>query len=228
MQTPYLPRAIFGDDFNHVYEPAEDTFLLLDALEQDLELLKEGVDICLECGSGSGTIITALSIAFKQGLEQEATTKNRLMLATDINHEACRTTRKCASYHNQLHNLEIIRTNLAESLVDRLGNSVDLLLFNPPYVPTDSNETVEGANQLQHSWAGGKKGRELIDIFLESYVPRLLNKPNGVAYMVALSENNINELCNALSDKHKLAGKVVLQRRAGPELLHVIKYQWIT
>jgi release factor glutamine methyltransferase len=228
MQTPYLPKAIFGDDFDNVYEPAEDTFLLLDALERDLELLKEDAQVCLECGSGSGTIITALSIAFKQ----EATTsqealKNRLLFATDINPSACRTTRKCASYHKQLHNIEVIRTNLAESLVDRLEHSVDLLLFNPPYVPTDQNETIQGGEQLQRSWAGGKDGREVLDVFLHKYVPRLLCRPNGVAYIVALSENNISELCDTLLDEHKLAGNVVLKRQAGPELLHVIRYQWI-
>lgn len=227
MQTPHLPRAIFADDFQNVYEPAEDTFLLLDALENDLELLKKNAEVCLECGSGSGTIITALSIALKQGQEQEAS-RTRLMLATDINPEACRTTRKCANHHNQLHNIEIIRTHLAESLVDRLEHSVDVLLFNPPYVPTDMDETIEGAEKLQHSWAGGKKGRELIDIFLDQYVPRLLSKPHGVAYMIALAENNIQELCDVLLVKHHIAGNVALKRRAGPELLHVIKYHWIT
>ena len=32
---------ITKEDFEHIYEPAEDTFLLLDALEKDIQTLKD-------------------------------------------------------------------------------------------------------------------------------------------------------------------------------------------
>lgn len=215
METPYLPRAIFEKDFEKVYEPAEDTFILLDALENDLTYLNQRAFVCLECGSGSGTVITAIS---KSLIDPSS----RTMFATDINVDACKTTKKCADYHKQ-HNIQVVRTDLAESLVDRLENGVDLLIFNPPYVPTASDETnTRTTNQIQLSWAGGESGRQIIDRFL-IYVTRLISKPHGVAYLVALGENNIQELLNVLSD-HSIRGTIVMQRRAGLESLYVIKY----
>lgn len=222
MQTPHLPKTIFGDDFQRVYEPAEDTFLLLDALEIDLDTLRRDVDICLECGSGSGTIITALSIALNQDQQHR-----KLMLATDINCHACETTMKCASYHGQRNNVQSVRTSLVEAIADRLEGCVDLIVFNPPYVPTDDGESLSISGHLQHSWAGGDKGRTLIDSFLSDCVPRLMRKPNGSAYLVALHQNNIGELRDYLKKDHNIRGEVVMERQAGTELLYVIRYRWL-
>lgn len=218
MDTPYLPRSMFEKDFESVYEPAEDTFLLLDALEKDLNSLAKTVSVCLECGSGSGTVITALSRTL-----HKINPSPRIMIATDINAEACKTTLKCANYHKQNH-IQAIRTNLAEALVNRLENKIDLLIFNPPYVPTDVSEIEEGKQQpINLSWAGGADGRQLTDIFLKDYVSQLLSKPHGVAYLVALEANNIEELTSCLITNN-ITGTVVDRRRAGEELLSVIRY----
>lgn len=220
METPYLPKLVFGKDFESVYEPAEDTFLLLDALERDLDVLRKTTLICLECGSGSGTVITALSKAFLKNSSFPCT-----MIATDINPQACKTTKKCALFHEQNH-IQVVMTNLAEALVDRLENKVDLLIFNPPYVPTESREIKEGEEQpIFFSWAGGEDGTQIINVFLKSYLTRLLSKPDGVAYLVALEANSIDEISNCLLPSN-IRGSVVAQRRAGGEFLSIIKYRW--
>lgn len=74
---------------DEVYEPSEDTFLLLDALESELEWLKtQKPSVIVEVGSGSGVIITALSNALADSVH---------CIATDININACLTTYKTSS-----------------------------------------------------------------------------------------------------------------------------------
>ena len=62
MDSLVYPSNIFGKYFNNdVYEPAEDTFLLIDAIEKDIEEIKvEKPLIVVEIGCGSGSVIGSL------------------------------------------------------------------------------------------------------------------------------------------------------------------------
>jgi release factor glutamine methyltransferase len=55
--------------------------------------------------------------------------------------------------------LELIRGDLVSPILPRLSGSIDVLVFNPPYVPTESEE-IQG-NGIAVSWAGGKDGMEV-------------------------------------------------------------------
>jgi release factor glutamine methyltransferase len=68
---------IKSDDFVDVYEPAEDSFLLLDALESELQYLeKVQPSICVEIGPGSGIISAAIGSVFRSKI---------FVLSCDIN-----------------------------------------------------------------------------------------------------------------------------------------------
>lgn len=87
--TPDYSLAGVEDE---VYEPSEDTFLLLDTLESEFLWLKNrNPKTVLEIGCGSGVIITALSNALGS---------TAYCIATDINISACRTTCMTANLNN--------------------------------------------------------------------------------------------------------------------------------
>lgn len=127
-----------------VYEPAEDSFLLADAALEEAEL---GMHI-LEIGAGSGFVSAVL----------RANVKGIRVLATEINPHAA----SCA----KANGVEVIRTDLFRGLKPEKQNaSFDLILFNPPYLPTSEDEKVPG--WLNYAFDGGASGRKTLDRFLD-------------------------------------------------------------
>ncbi|CAH0401175.1 unnamed protein product [Chilo suppressalis] len=159
----------------------EDSFLLIDALEKDLNYLKEkNPTFCLEVGSGSGIVITAVSMAFPE----------TFCLCTDINKRACIMSKSTADHNNAL--LDSVNMNLIDSFIN---NKFDLIIFNPPYVVTESGEC--GSKDLVASWAGGKNGREVTDKLLDM-IPKKLAE-DGVFYLLLIEENIPKEVCDIMS-----------------------------
>ncbi|XP_078214557.1 methyltransferase HEMK2 isoform X5 [Callithrix jacchus] len=120
----HVGRGTFSD----VYEPAEDTFLLLDVLEAAAAELA-GVEICLEVGAGSGVVSAFLASMIGP---------QALYMCTDVNPEAAACTLETARC-NGVH-IQPVITDLVKGLLPRLKEKVDLLVFNPPYVVTPSEE----------------------------------------------------------------------------------------
>ncbi|GHJ84029.1 hypothetical protein NliqN6_0431 [Naganishia liquefaciens] len=210
-----IPTPDYGKLHDSVYEPAEDSFILLDALEQDLERIRSSEPtICLEIGSGSG-----IASAF---LANAVGPSTALFLSTDINPNACSATQN-TSHLNKV-NINPVRASLVDPLLARIRavRGVDVLLFNPPYVPTEELEllqTQQGAD-IGATWAGGLDGMKVTDIILD-LLPELL-QPRGVFYLVAVSENNPQQICQTMKGRG-FEAEVALKRRAGRELLHVLK-----
>lgn len=218
---------------------SEDTFILLDALEADLDFLIDlRPSICVEIGwvvmhfghrtqhshyffwhlpmllrSGSGCvsvfvqkILSGLpnreirisiwtTIHYPNG---KLTWPSTVHICTDINPQALRLT-DSTFQKNSLPVPNLVHTSLLNSL--RLESSVDLLLFNPPYVETSTEEYVEATGGLiEASWAGGVSGMELTNQLLES-LNRLLSPSRGVLYLVAVKENKPQEILERMNQR---------------------------
>lgn len=100
----------------------------------------------------------------------------------------------------------------------------EVIVFNPPYVPTDEDELQRAlhSRDISASWAGGRKGREVIDIFLDEFI-RFLVK-GGVMYMVLLEANKPNEVI-AKANQRGFSVRIVVERKAGIEHLYILRFQ---
>lgn len=118
---------------------------------------------------------------------------------------------------------------------------LDVLIFNPPYVPTSAEELRDALRQLRAApssdaaeravgkeadllplaWCGGDRGREVLDRLLPD-LSRLLRR-GGLAYIVALEENEPDEIVAVAAEAaarrgHRLVGEVALRRYTGERL----------
>jgi release factor glutamine methyltransferase len=105
-------------------------------------------------------------------------------LTTDINPAACRATRTTAAVNDSKVSplrifaraeteqaiVEITNASLFHAVLPRLKQSIDVLLFNPPYVPTEDAELVGSQCNpgIASTWAGGLLGRKITDLVLDS------------------------------------------------------------
>uniref|UniRef100_A0A6V7I7S1 Methyltransferase HEMK2 n=1 Tax=Bracon brevicornis TaxID=1563983 RepID=A0A6V7I7S1_9HYME len=209
MNTPVVKLSDL--EAETVYEPAEDSFLLIDSLEADLknfESLKP--KICMEIGSGSGVVITALAMAFK---------KNNWpghFIAVDINPNACRATKNTSIINST--SVDVIHMDLISSLTP--NNLVDIVIFNPPYVVTESSEIFD-ERLISKTWAGGKDGREVMDR-LFPFIPNLLSS-QGIFYLVVIKENKPSDIINIFKS-FDMAGIVVGERKVRGEHLYILRF----
>ncbi|KAL2337514.1 hypothetical protein Fmac_011960 [Flemingia macrophylla] len=211
-ELPRTAQIRLVSSHQEVYEPCDDSFALVDALLADRNnLLEHHPTLCMEIGCGSGYVITSLALI----LGQEASGIN--YIATDINPHAVKVTRETLEAHGV--GAELIVTDIASGLEERLTGLVDVMVVNPPYVPTPEDEV--GVHGITSSWAGGENGRSVIDRILP-VADRLLSE-KGWLYMVTLTANNPSEICNQMRKKG-YASKIVVQRSTEEESLHIIKF----
>jgi release factor glutamine methyltransferase len=151
-----------------VYNPAEDSFLLLETLHIDSN------DTVLELGTGCGLI--ALDCA----------RKGAHIVCTDINPFAVQLTRRNIERNRHLlkGTIDIRQGNLFSALHQK--ELFDVIIFNPPYLPTKKQEKVGGWFDVATD--GGLDGLSVTKRFIHGLKKHLVK--NGSAYFIfsSLSE----------------------------------------
>jgi release factor glutamine methyltransferase len=174
-----------------VYEPAEDSIMLLEAAS-DIH-----PKCALEIGTGCGLLSISL---WRAGCP--------FVVATDVSPEATR----CAGINVRRYapGVHLVQCDLFGAI----DHSFDLVLFNPPYL------AVEKTSCEETYWAGGEKGRELIDRFILELGPYL--SKDGRALMLQSSVNDL-ELSRSMAGERGLEFVVVASSDFFFEKLYVVE-----
>jgi release factor glutamine methyltransferase len=172
-----------------VYQPEADTYLLLAAAQKEV---KPG-DRVLEIGTGSGLIARELAVTTG-------------VVATDINPHAV----LCA----RCSGVDVVRSDLFAGI----QGTFDLILFNPPYLPTQPEERID--DWLEYALDGGESGRVVIERFVAE-VGRVLS-PGGRILLLISSLTGLLEVRDLLSERG-YSSEIILQEVVEDEMLYVLK-----
>jgi release factor glutamine methyltransferase len=170
------------------YEPGEDSFLMLEALfDLDLHALH-----VLDMGTGSGILAAYCA---RRGAD---------VVASDIDVDAIKDLQLTANRMGI--SIKLVACDLFAKIHDRF----DIVVFNPPYLPSS---TIE-----DRTTDGGKQGTEVINRFLDELTEHLSDKGRGM--LVISSMNDPEDLMTCHRD---LSFRIVRERPLFFESLYVLE-----
>ena len=213
-----------SQDFLNVYEPSEDTFLLIDSLELELDnlfsqnyfnQLTKITSIELGCGNG------LISCCFLSKLKN-LNINNYHHYCIDINNDAINLTKRLLSKYNLDVNTSCIESDLFANV--NKEETFDIIIFNPPYVTTDKEEYERALKEkdIYAAWAGGIKGSETINKFVEDLKERINDKT--IIFLLLSKENDYNLIINNLKNKYELNLELLMRKQFKNEKLAVFKF----
>lgn len=144
-----------------VFQPPSDSWMLVDQLRREhLPRGAAGLDLC----TGSGVLAIA---AAQLGCGR--------VVAVDVSRRAVMAVRVNALINRV--NVRAVRGDLFEPV---RGQRFDLIVSNPPYLPTPGGELPQGG--LARAWEGGLDGRSFLDRICSGVRDHL--RPGGVLMLV--------------------------------------------
>lgn len=187
----------------NVYSPSDDSFLLIDYFKKIItENHFDGIDIrkiknILDLGTGTGII----ALLF-QMVKLKNPKFNPKIYASDILEEALRCARLNEKANKFENKIKFVRSDLFKSFPDNLKHVFDVIVFNPPYLPSfQSVKEKNNITKIDYSWDGGEHGNDVIIKFLDE-VKDFLNMKNGChVYFISSDRTDLRELNEKIENK---------------------------
>jgi release factor glutamine methyltransferase len=196
------PKKVHFKDYvfmvdQHVYEPAEDSFLLAEKMTVTED------DAVLDMGTGCG-ILAVL-----------AAEKARSVVAVDINPYAIECAIKNEEMNGARERIEFRHGDLFQPI--KPNEHFSLILFNAPYLPSEPDEEKSWVGK---AWAGGSNGRKVIDRFVMD-TPNFL-AAGGKIQLVQSSLSDVNRTIQMFSERN-LQAMVVAQVKVAFERIVLVE-----
>jgi release factor glutamine methyltransferase len=186
-----------------IYSPSDDTFLIIDYFKDKIdEIFFDGIflddlNTILDLGTGTGIIAI-----FLQLIKSKLSNFNPKIYASDILEDAINCAKKNEKINQIDNKIIFIQSNLFDSFPKSLERCFDIIIFNPPYLPSlEFENEIKIRDKNQISWDGGKKGFELFAQFL-NVVKKFLNiKKKSHIYYVSSDKADLKELKKIISNE---------------------------
>ena len=206
----FIPDPLIECDFENVYYPSDDTFLLIDYFKNNINenyfdgINVDDIDYILDIGTGTGII--AINFQIFKGKSNNFHPK---IVASDIFEDSIVCAKKNEVLNNFHNEILFLQSDLFESFPNSLKSSFNIIVFNPPYLP--SSPLITDKKKIDHSWdGGGLKGYETLIEFIKQVRSFLnLQKPHYI-YYISSSRTNLEELNKNLDElkfKNEIVGK---------------------
>jgi len=192
----YIADPLIKCDHEKVYYPSQDTFLLIDYFKKKInETYFDGIKLneienILDLGTGTGIIAI-----FFQMIKSQNQNFNPMIFASDILEEAIKCAKKNEMLNNFKNQIIFLQSDLFKNFPDQLKSSFNIIIFNPPYLPS-SEYIKNGKNKqlIDYSWDGGLKGFEILIQFLKKAKEFLNLEKEHYIYCLSSSRTKIHDV----------------------------------
>ena len=188
---------------NSVYPPSDDTYLIIDYFKKNIsENFFDGLPITtirkvLDMGTGTGVIAL-----FFQEIKKNLSKFTAKIFASDISDAAIR----CATINERINNykdsLTFIKSDLFRNFPPNLQHSFDIIVFNPPYLPSinyKENNLIRKSSDS--NWDGGERGFEVFLEFIKRVKFFLNSEQKYYIYYISSSSTDLSQLNDELETK---------------------------
>lgn len=197
-----ISDPIIKNNFKNVYDPSDDTYLIIDYFKENINncnfdnLEFKTIKYILDMGTGTGII--AIFFLLLKNIYPEFNPK---IYASDILKEAI----NCSKFNEKINQFEkeitFFKSDLFASFPNDLKHKFNIIVFNPPYLPSIKLGDIKNKVSIDYSWDGGINGIEITKKFINQVREFIDLNNKSYIYFISSSRADIKGLKKFVLDR---------------------------